>query len=264
VTVFVNRSDGSYVYASMGVDIDNTPPTLVVHWEPVVNVTGDLVVKATVRDVHMEGAQVSLVVDSGQGRVFAVPATDHMGEFELVLDTLVLENRTHPMYVTAVDQAGNLNTSEVREFNVRNLPDLTINWLDRFDDVVVRRTYVLNFNIRNRGTVAADGFALGFFNDDTLIDTVVHNETVEPGETVRVTMEWTPQVVDSSRLWRAHVDHENVVDELSEVNNEASQGIRVMSSEPSGGCFGGIISVSILLPAIAINTGRTRRRRVGR
>lgn len=258
VTVLVNRNDGSYVYAGKGIDIDNTPPNLKVRWDPVRNVTGDLAIDVSVRDVHLDGTLVNLVISNDQGRVFPIPSAGVPGEYRIVLDTRELENRTHQMHVIASDGAGNINTSEAREFRVRNHPDLTLRWFDRYDDPVeVQRTYIITFEVSNKGSVAVDGFAVGFYRNDSLFESIVYNQSLGPNESVRLTMNWTPRIVTNRATWRVYVDHENVIEELSETNNEVSQSIRVTTSN-NGGCASAMFVMGVLLPGIVLTTNKGR------
>ena len=93
-----------------------------------------------------------------------------------------------------------------------------------------------------------------------LIETITYNETIGPGERVRLTMTWTPRNISTRTTCTAHVDHENVVDELSEANNAESQNIRVTAEGGTGGCIAESVVMAIFLPGIVMTTRKTRQK----
>ena len=262
VTVAAFGPNGTHDVAGVGLDIDNAPPAVTVRWAPIRNVTGDLAVEVSVRDAHLDGSVVSLVVENATVRTFPVPATGVPGEYRLVLDTLVLENHTYAMRITAADGAGNVNVSEVREFDVRNHPDLVLRWLDHFslsNPLIVQRVYNFTFEVTNAGPVAVDGFAVGLYRAGHLVGTLIHNRTLGPGAKVSVSMPWRPNT-DGDASMRAVVDPDNVISELSESNNDVTQWVRVSTQERTGGCLGIILVMGVLLPGIVVAGRRPNRR----
>jgi len=261
VVVAALGPNGTHAFAGVGLDVDNSPPSVDVRWAPIRNVSGDMPVEVSVRDAHLDGAVASLAVGNVTVRTFPVPSTGVPGEFRLEVDTLGLENRTYAMHVSVVDGAGNVNISKVREFTVKNHPDLTLVWLNQFtlsNPLIVQKMYNFTFEVTNAGTVAADGFAVGLYRSGHLVGTLVHNRTLLPGAKVRVSMDWMPNTKGDSDM-RVVVDPDNVITELSESNNDVNQWVRVTQGQGSG-CLGVILVMAFLLPGVVVAGGRPKER----